>query len=168
MASDRISAYNGFCMNLIGAIVTVDHNTVIDKVKWTFIVCYKWQLFLFCPVSGGVPQGSILGPVLLVTNHFYADDTSLNPNDFTVASSVNKWMSSNFLKLNEEAKEILQVGHKSKRDMLFDNLGNELPGLNLRLQSLCSLKFRSEVQVLHQQGDDNIMFPPQKQLKFYR
>ena len=70
-----------------------------------------------------------------VSFHSYADDTQLyisvepnNPpalNSLTVClSAVNKWMSDNFLKLNEEKTEILLIGPKAKRDEIFQRLDN--------------------------------------------
>ena len=82
----------------------------------------------------GVPQGSILGPVLfslytsslgkLINSHdinymLYADDTQLyvafDPKDITVVVSkmeiciqeVRRWMFENYLKLNEEKTEVI-------------------------------------------------------------
>ena len=57
--------------------------------------------------------------------HSYADDTQLyisaEPNDAAAINSIttclleiNKWMSNNFLKLNEDKTEILLVGPKTK------------------------------------------------------
>ena len=66
--------------------------------------------------------------------HSCADDTQLyisaEPNYpaamnyiTTRLLEINKWMSNNFLKLNEDKTEILLVGPKAKREMLFNNLG---------------------------------------------
>ena len=96
----------------------------------------------------GVAQGSCLGPLLFslymlpfgyiirehnVCFHSYADDTQLyitaEPNDAAAINSIttcllaiNKWMSNNFLKLNEDKTEILLVGPKTKTEMLFNDL----------------------------------------------
>lgn len=59
----------------------------------------------------------------------YADDTQLyisaEPNDTVAIESItncllaiNKWMSNNFLKLNESKTEILLIGPKAKRELL--------------------------------------------------
>lgn len=65
----------------------------------------------------------------------FADDTqlyiSIEPNDAAAINSmpncllvINKWMSNNSLKLNEDKIEILLVGPKTKRELLFNNPGN--------------------------------------------
>lgn len=110
----------------------------------------------------GVAQGRCLGPLLFslymlplgdiirehsVGFHSYADDTQLyisaEPNDTAAINSIancllaiNKWMSNNFLRLNEDKTEILLIGPKTKREMLIKNLGGLAPWIKSEVTSL--------------------------------
>ena len=147
-------------LDLSAAFDTIDHDILLDRLSYTFGIKDKALNFLKTylvnrtqkvkindfysseiPLSFGVPQGSVLGPLLFTmyiypisdvidknvfNYHQYADDTqlytafkpeqTLNYADkiSTSTSEINNWMSSNKLKMNNDKTEIMLCSTKAK------------------------------------------------------
>ena len=140
-------------LDLSAAFDTIDHSILLERLQTSFGIdglLLKWvksclsnrhqkvksdnNLSNVLPILYGVPQGSVLGPLLFsmyiypltdviddhkLFYHVYADDTQLycsSPSDqieslldkiSTSTDDINLWMSANKLKMNNEKTEIL-------------------------------------------------------------
>uniref|UniRef100_A0A3B3BU57 Reverse transcriptase domain-containing protein n=1 Tax=Oryzias melastigma TaxID=30732 RepID=A0A3B3BU57_ORYME len=153
MQSDAGNCSVLLLLDLTAAFDTVDHHVLLDRLKnWVgvsgsaldwftsyltgrsfSVVCSKFKSSS-ASLTSGVPQGSVLGPLLFIlyllplyhilssfndiSYHFYADDiqlyVSFKPQDvFKIQilhkclDSVKSWMNDNFLQLNETKTEVL-------------------------------------------------------------
>ena len=154
-------------LDLSAAFDTVDHTILLNRLKhlvglsgtvhkWftsyltdrTFMVSVDTCSSLVHRITCGVPQGSVLGPVLFnlymlplggvirrhgINFHSYADDTqlyiSMSPDDtrpmdalFNCILEIKSWMAENFLQLNQDKTEVLVIGPEAQREKLLPKL----------------------------------------------
>ena len=166
-------------LDLSAAFDTVDHNTLLTRLEqwvgikgtaldWfssylkhrTFSVSISQFFSSTAPVSYGVPQGSILGPVLFglymlplgniirkhnISFHLYADDSqlylplkskdSLQPL-LDCLDDIKGWMATNFLQLNSNKTEVMIFGPPKSKHTLVSNLDNLEPFVKSHARNL--------------------------------
>ena len=153
-------------LDLSAAFYTIDHTILLDRLNVYYGISELALGWFKSYLSGrthsvevgntlshpaalqyGIPQGSVLGPILfsLYTNpissiihshsninyHFYGDDTqlyiTLTPTNFSRSiqklknclSDIQNFMSANKLKLNPEKNEFILIGSKNNRKQLL-------------------------------------------------
>uniref|UniRef100_A0A8C6LDP4 Reverse transcriptase domain-containing protein n=1 Tax=Nothobranchius furzeri TaxID=105023 RepID=A0A8C6LDP4_NOTFU len=171
MASDKNLVSVLVLLDLSAAFDTVDHNVLLERlehvvgIKGTALGWFKPYLsdrfhFVnvhdksssYSRVTCGVPQGSVLGPILFtiymlpigkiirqhgINFHCYADDTqlylSINPDEpnrlgrlQACLEDIKNWMTLNFLLLNQDKTEVLIFGPEIQKRKLL----SQSPDLN--------------------------------------
>ena len=165
-------------LDLSAAFDTIDHDLLLNRLtEWfgigenvlSWLSSYLRDRFQSITIKGtisnpfklffGVPQGSVLGPLLFImyttplssvissfneiNHHLYADDTqafnSFNTSNFDSKLSTLKncllttqdWMYTNKLKLNPEKTEFMLIGNKCHRQTFESKFPQELIGSKL-------------------------------------
>jgi len=160
LAADRGDVTLLGLLDLSAAFDTVDHSILIDRLQSTFGVCgpvlswittfisdrtqivnFAGQQSTISVVLCGVPQGSVLGPILFLlytadvtaiaqrhgfSAHSYADDTQLYLHVKAAScetellrlseciSDIDSWMSSNRLRMNADKTQFIWLGTKQQ------------------------------------------------------
>ena len=177
MDKGRVTALT--LLDLSAAFDTIDHDILLNRLEnWFGITgtALQWlksylsdrfqqvklnnSLSSKAPLSFGVPQGSVLGPLLFtmytsplssiidrhqVGHQLYADDTQLyvsfSASDSASSllrlqkclGSVQSWMFSNKLKLNPEKTDFLLIGHERQRKKFVESFPISVLGVDRNL-----------------------------------
>jgi len=183
MENKRVSAL--ILLDLSAAFDTVDHNILLARLSLNFGISSSALSLLSSYLSDrtqavhigsrsspstclstGVPQGSVLGPLLFtlyttplsyllnksgVPYHMYADDTQLyysfSASDSFIAfaylsnvlDSVHNWLSANYLSLNPSKSEYLLIGTDQQRSKIASDLLSFSGSVLLPVASACNL-----------------------------
>ena len=162
-------------LDLSAAFDTIDHHVLLQRlehligIKGTVLNWFKSYLLdrsQFVHINGesstctivshGVPQGSVLGPILFtlyiipigdiirkhsINFHCYSDDTqlylSLKPGETSgltklqaCLKDIKNWMACNFLLLNTDKTEVIVLGPKNSRNTFSNDIAT-LDGITL-------------------------------------
>ena len=167
LAIDKRQVTALILLDLSAAFDTIDHDILLARLSSTFgitgpaldlitsyltdrhqFVCIDSDSSNLAPLNTGVPQGSVLGPLLFtlyttpisyllqdssMSFHLYADDTQLyisfSPHDHldslrhlsATLDSVYTWLSANRLVVNPSKTEYLLIGSKFQRSKLISS-----------------------------------------------
>ncbi len=176
-------------LDLSAAFDTVDHCILLNRLKTEVGICdsaLDWFESYFtvrsfsvelgqshsapASVTGGVPQGSILGPISFalymlplcyifeihkVPYHIYADDTqlymSIKPGSKSLSdllaciNDIKSWMGDNFLQLNENKTEVILFGSPHLVNALSSSLGPLQANIHTHVKNL-GVVFDSELK----------------------
>ena len=169
MAQGSVTALT--LLDLSATFDTIDHTILLDRLKVYYGISELALGWFKSYLSGrthsvkvgntlshpaalqyGIPQGSVLGPILFslytnpissiihshssINHHFYADDTqlyiTLTPTNFSRSiQKLKNFMSANKLKLNPEKAEFILIGSKNNCKQLLPHfpiniLGNQV------------------------------------------